>query len=446
MYQKKSSEICLKERITIFQKDEQRKAGHMGVKRTLKRINERLRWPGMVKDVTNMVARCDICQRANRKLVHTAPELHPVPVKSPWHHIGIDFVGPILESKSGNLYILTIFMRMGLPKVITTDNGTEFKNDLNKHLMELLGIEQRFTTAYHPQANGLVERFNQTLQTMVVKLCASKKDNWDMVLDGCIFAYNTSCHESALYTPFKIMFGRKATLPIDLKMEQVEAVVNHGLFFQDNVLDIKEITKQRCSVVKQVKENIEKAQIKQKQNYDRRHTNPKAYQIGTKILKNDFTRKKRKGGKMDCRYVGPFVITKSLGKGLYSLASVESPKKVTKSVNGVHLKPYLSPTSSQCHFDKDENRSNVDGPVEDDALVFLSIWIVLAERMVLKETVVKEMRVLKEILVLKVIMVLGMMVTEMMVLEMMVTEMMVLEMMVLKEMMILKEIYEETMV
>ena len=203
---------------------------------------------------------------------------------------------------------------------------------------------------------------------MVVKFCTSKKDNWDMVLDGCIFAYNTSCHESILYTPFEIMFGRKATLPIDLKMEQVKAVVNHGLFFQDNVLDIEEITKQRCSVVKQVKENIEKAQIKQKQNYDRRHANPKAYQIGTKVLKKDFTRKKRKGGKMDCRYVGPFVITKSLGKGLYSLASVESPKKVTtcKSVNSVHLKPYLSPTSSQCHFDKDENRSNVDGPVEDD--------------------------------------------------------------------------------
>ena len=48
------------------------------------------------------------CQRANRKLVHTAPELHPVLVKSPWHHIGIDFVGPILELKSGNLYILTV--------------------------------------------------------------------------------------------------------------------------------------------------------------------------------------------------------------------------------------------------------------------------------------------------------------------------------------------------
>ncbi|KAL5506619.1 hypothetical protein EMCRGX_G008302 [Ephydatia muelleri] len=172
MYQKKAAKFVLKNGELFFKKmnkgkeseiryvvntEEQRilhechndpTAGHMGVKRTLKRINERFRWPGMVKDVTNMVARCDICQRANRKLVHTAPELRPVPVKSPWHHIGIDFVGPILESKSGNLYILTIFMRMSLPKVITTDNGTEFKNDLKKHLMELLGIEQRFTTAY----------------------------------------------------------------------------------------------------------------------------------------------------------------------------------------------------------------------------------------------------------------------------------------------------------
>ena len=46
---------------------------------------------------------------------------------------------------------LQIFMRMGLPKIITTDNGTEFKNELNKHLMDLLGIDHRLTTAYHPQ-------------------------------------------------------------------------------------------------------------------------------------------------------------------------------------------------------------------------------------------------------------------------------------------------------
>ena len=49
----------------------------------------------------------DICQHANRKLIHNAPELYPVPVKSPWHHIGIDFVGPLLKSESGNQHVLT---------------------------------------------------------------------------------------------------------------------------------------------------------------------------------------------------------------------------------------------------------------------------------------------------------------------------------------------------
>lgn len=52
---------------------------------------------------------CDICQKSGRKLVISAPELHPVPVVAPWHHIGIDFIGPISPaSHQGNKYILTI--------------------------------------------------------------------------------------------------------------------------------------------------------------------------------------------------------------------------------------------------------------------------------------------------------------------------------------------------
>lgn len=52
---------------------------------------------------------CDVCQRTNRKLSIAAPELHPIPVVSPWYHIGIDLIGPISPaSKQGNQYILTI--------------------------------------------------------------------------------------------------------------------------------------------------------------------------------------------------------------------------------------------------------------------------------------------------------------------------------------------------
>lgn len=141
-----------------------------------------------------------------RKLNIAAPELNPIPVVSPWYHIGIDFIGPISpKSSQGNCYILTVtdyftkfveaipmkdkyatgvatvlfklFMRMGICQVVTSDQGSEFNNTLNQELMALLNIDYRLTTPYHPQANGLVERYNQTIQTMLVKFVDEKKDS-----------------------------------------------------------------------------------------------------------------------------------------------------------------------------------------------------------------------------------------------------------------------------
>jgi len=64
------------------------------------------------------------------------------------------------------------------------------------------------------QSNGLDERFNQTIQSMLVKFVNERKYNWDERLESCPFAYNTASHDS---TPFKLMFGRKALLPIQLQ-------------------------------------------------------------------------------------------------------------------------------------------------------------------------------------------------------------------------------------
>ena len=94
----------------------------MGLKKTLARIAERFAWKGMTEDVKRIVSpykhsiliysylcTCDQCQRVNSKLTTTTPELHPVPVQSPWFHVGIDFVGPVTpKSVHGNRYILTL--------------------------------------------------------------------------------------------------------------------------------------------------------------------------------------------------------------------------------------------------------------------------------------------------------------------------------------------------
>ena len=68
------------------------------------------------------------------------------------------------------------------------------------------------------QADGLDERWNQTLQNKLVKFFHSKKSAWSSFLDTCVFAYNTSRHESTCFTPFSLMFSRQATLPIDVEL------------------------------------------------------------------------------------------------------------------------------------------------------------------------------------------------------------------------------------
>lgn len=179
---------------------------------------------------------------------------------------------------------------------------------------------------------------------MLSKFVQENKESWDSFLDTCTFAYNTFRHESTLHTPFEVMFGRQAVLPIDLDMEKLspERLLQE---YEDTSADqpgkeIAAITTLRQALLQQVKNNIAKAQMKQKEQYDKKHTNPPRYQVGVKILKKDFTRKKRKGGKMDPKWLGPYTITQELGKGFYKLESCNNPDDVILRVNGAHLKIY----------------------------------------------------------------------------------------------------------
>ena len=71
-----------------------------------------------------------------------------------------------------------------------------------------------------PKANGLVERFNQTLQNMLVKYIDQRKERWEQLLDTCVFSYNTSKQESSQYSPFELMFARKPVFPMDINTQQ----------------------------------------------------------------------------------------------------------------------------------------------------------------------------------------------------------------------------------
>ena len=99
----------------------------------------------------------------------------------------------------------------GIPEAVLTDRGTNFTN------FTRFDVHTLRTTAYHPQADGITERFNRTVKIMLAQFVDQhKQDDWDLKLDKLCFAYNTAVHATTKFSPFELMFGRIPKLPIDL--------------------------------------------------------------------------------------------------------------------------------------------------------------------------------------------------------------------------------------
>ncbi len=179
---------------------------------------------------------------------------------------------------------------------------------------------------------------------MLIKFVGEKKEVWQDYLDTCVFAYNTSIHESSKYSPFEVMFYRKAVLPVDF-ISTTKQCSEENL---DDCLNKShsQFTEARKKQLENVKANIVIAQARQKQQYDRKHCNLEAFKVGSIVLKKDFLRRKRAHGKFDPKWVGPYIITKFLGRGLYTLELVEDRTKIISRVNGVHLKTYYQTRTS----------------------------------------------------------------------------------------------------
>ena len=113
------------------------------------------------------------------------------------------------------------------------------------------------------QANGLDERFNQTVQKMLVKYAKEQKECWEDYLKCCLLAYNTPKHESSKFTPFEVMFGCQAVLPIDVHYCTNTASLVHDKQLDDNEVEVRMLHQRK--VLEVVKMNIAAAQTRQKE-------------------------------------------------------------------------------------------------------------------------------------------------------------------------------------
>ena len=100
--------------------------------------------------------------------------------------------------------------------VLHTDQGRDFESHLFQHICELLGVHKTRTSPYKPQSDGLVERFNRTLQQMLASYVNGHRNDWDDHLPYMCTAYRSTVHESTKFSPNRLMLGREVNLPLDV--------------------------------------------------------------------------------------------------------------------------------------------------------------------------------------------------------------------------------------
>ncbi|MCO5598370.1 hypothetical protein L7F22_052465 [Adiantum nelumboides] len=201
-------------------------------------------WPSLHRDVQHWCKTCKQCQLAGDRHLTYEPQT-PILSYGPFEKWGIDAIGPLPRTNSGKLYIImgvdymtrwaeattsaritakevakfvyeSICCKFGVPLEILSDRGPGFRGDLVGELMKKLGIERRPYTPYYPQCNGLVEKVNGMICKIITKQVVSKPKDWDKHLSAALWAYRTSFRTSLGYTPYHLVFGKEAILPIEV--------------------------------------------------------------------------------------------------------------------------------------------------------------------------------------------------------------------------------------
>ncbi|KAG9444919.1 hypothetical protein H6P81_016259 [Aristolochia fimbriata] len=210
-----------------------------------------------------MARSCKQCQ-LHADYIHQAPEpLHPMVASWPFEASGMDIIGPIspksdfdrqyilaandyfskwaeaaayLEVKVVTVvdFIRTQFIcRYGVPRYIMMDNGTPFKNKVMDRFCEKFRIQQRTSTAYNPAGNGLAEAFNKTLCKILKKTVGANKRSWDEKLGEALWAYRTSFRTPSQSTPFSLVYGTEAVLPLEVQLPSLRIAMRKGLMMEE---------------------------------------------------------------------------------------------------------------------------------------------------------------------------------------------------------------------
>lgn len=318
-------------------------AGHLGVNKTYDTIKKEFYWPTLEKDVQQYIQSCDQCQRNKPTNKKPSGLLQPLTIPTkPWQSISIDLIVQLPITKQGNTAICTVvdrFSKMthfiptttnvkapelaeaffrdifrihGLPKSIVSDRDSKFTSLFWRALFKLLGTKLNMSTAYHPESDGQTERANRTVEEMLRHFVSYQQDNWDTLLPGVEFAYNSSKNISTGFSPFYLVYGQELATP---------AAFISPSFQRTNIEDTDQFLDRMQQTIDLAKRSIIRSQDNQKKYADNKRKQEE-FQVGDKVLLNSKHIRdplQQESKKLSARFLGPFEIISKVGQVAYEL-------------------------------------------------------------------------------------------------------------------------------
>eukprot|EP00253_Pinus_taeda_P006100 PITA_06100 len=317
-------------------------AGHPGYQKMITAIRKEYFWPGMKRNIVEYLARCLECQQIKVEHQHPAGLLQPLPIPEwKWEIISMDFITGLPRTRKNNdsimvvvdklskaahfipvqstfraaqiahIFMQNVFRLHGLPKTIISDRDVKFTSAFWKTLFTDLGTQLNFSTAYHPQTDGQMERVNQVVEDMLRAYVMQQPTRWEEYLHLVEFAYKHGYHTSTQMSPFEVMYGRKCHTPSSWGGPE------------DKLSLGPDMLKEMEDMVRKVRVNLKAAQDRQK-NFADRKRRFKEFQIGDhvyiRIQAKRSTLQWAGCAKLAPRYCGPFQILARVGPVTYQLA------------------------------------------------------------------------------------------------------------------------------
>ena len=220
--------------------------GHLSSEQDLWKLKKRFYWPGHYTEVKKWCSTCAVCAQQKNPTQKPTAKLCPLTVNAPMELVAMDILGPLPESSAGNSYILPchggLFYQVdggvphpeprghhcsqqlvnefvccfSVPKQLHSDQGAQFESQVVGEVCRLLHIDKTHTTPYHPQSDGLIEQFDRALLQMLATCTDTHPFVWEDHAKKVCMAYNVSKQSSTHRSPFFLMFGQQAQLPIDV--------------------------------------------------------------------------------------------------------------------------------------------------------------------------------------------------------------------------------------